>query len=257
MTVLLRRGRVAVASTRGPARLAAITAAAAAITAAIPLLEGCAAASSPPLVINTQQRGAVTCAPTPNKQAGFKTWNTQIGFVQNYFYNNSGTPLTIESVRLIEPHNVALHHAVVYEMVHEENALGNGAPWSSEPLGGSSAQWRQRQTVPGAVLRPAGSAIGTPGPRAGNEYQILVDISASTPHDGWTTGLRVSYRASGKTYTARLYIGYAIAPYAAGSVQSTCGALTRTVEKQWRAARPRQPPQLPTAGAFLPGQRLR
>jgi hypothetical protein len=195
-------------------------------------LAACGGGSAGPLVANIQQKGAITCAPAPELDAGIGHWDTQVGFAQNYFYNQGSDPVTITSVSLIDTHGLILRSSVVYEMVHNMHPLIIAGPWASEARYAHPAEWLRRQSGPGAVIPPENSTIGAPGPHARNEYQIAADISAKTPHGGWTAGLQVTYRAGGQTYTVLAYIGYAIAP-PPSSNRSFCQPYRNSIEKAW------------------------
>ena len=84
-------------------------AAAAALTAAAGLLlAACSAGSRPPLVDMKAQEGEKVCFPAPNGAADTPAWNSPVGFALNLYYNASSTPVEVESVTLIDPHNLIL-----------------------------------------------------------------------------------------------------------------------------------------------------
>jgi hypothetical protein len=72
--------------------------------------------------------------------------------------------------------------------------------------------WAHRQSVPGAVIGPQISTIGTPGPDARDTYAVVIDISAKTPAGGYAIGQQVTYRQGNAQYTIRSYTGYVITP---------------------------------------------
>jgi len=189
----------------GPARLAVVGLA---VTA---LLAGCSSDSPAPLVAAIQQKGATICAPAPDPPADITAWNTDVGFVMNYFFDQGSAPVKIRSVALIDPHGLALRGAVVYEMARSLHPLANAEPWNRIATGAGPEQWLHRQHVPGAVIPPEGSSALS-GPHARDLYQIAADIQADSPAGGWTIGLLVTYLSGGQTYTVNAYIGYAIAP---------------------------------------------
>ena len=189
----------------GPARLAFV---AIAVTA---LLAGCSSDNPAPLVAAIQQKGATICAPAPDPPADIMAWNTNVGFVLNYFFDQGSAPVRIRSVALIDPHGLALRGAVVYEMARSLHPLASAEPWNRIGTGAEPEQWLRRQHVPGAVIPPEGSSAPS-GPHARDLYQIAADIQADSPAGGWTIGLLVTYLSGGQTYTVHAYIGYAIAP---------------------------------------------
>ena len=65
-------------------------------------------------------------------------------------------------------------------------------------------------------------------------YEIAVDMSAASPAGGWASGVVVTYRAGGTTYTSTLMVGLAIASAAKPS-SSGCGAPTRSIQDFWKA----------------------
>jgi hypothetical protein len=94
-------------------------------------------------------------------------------------------------------------------MVHSNHSVEMTGPWGSPGTGIPVAEWRARQTIPGATIPPENSTTAT-GPRARNLYEIVLDISARTPQGGWTAGEKITYRVATRTYAAVLYIGYSI-----------------------------------------------
>jgi hypothetical protein len=169
-------------------------------------------AGAGPLVTDVQQKGFISCIPAPGyPSTGVEKWNTPIGFALDMYLNQSNSSLTIESVSLIDPHNLILHRTLVFEMAHARNPLVLQAAWNQLGRDAQPAAWAQRQAVPGAVIPPADPSVA-PKDRAtkGNLYEIVPDISASTPGGGWALGELVRYRAAGRSYTASAYTGYAI-----------------------------------------------
>ncbi|HEY2506907.1 MAG TPA: hypothetical protein VGI58_10355 [Streptosporangiaceae bacterium] len=232
---LLGRGKAALRRLPGPVRIVAATALAVVIAVGAIAVVRVVVPRPAPLVDDTAQGGGEVCVPTPDKSADTLSWNTPVGFAQNYFHNRSGDPLTVESVSLIDPHNLILHGAVVYEMVHDRNALGNESAWADEPFGIKLGVWRNHhQAVPGAVIEPAGVRQPLPG-RRGNVYQLLVDVSARSPHGAWAAGFRLTYRSRGRTYTVSTYEGYAIT--ANDPAGTTCNGLFQGIQDSWSAAR--------------------
>jgi hypothetical protein len=65
-------------------------------------------------------------------------------------------------------------------------------------------------------------------------YEIAVDMSAASPAGGWATGVVVTYRAGGTTYTSTLMVGLAIGSDAK-PLSSGCDAPTHSVQDSWKA----------------------
>jgi hypothetical protein len=212
------------------------TAAALALAATV-LLTACSAFSSggQPLVMGTTQKGVEACAEAPNRypSAGIPAWNSGVDYAFNWYYNSSAAPITIESVSLIDDHNLILHGAIVYEMPHSENPLGAVFGWSVFSHYASPVLWARRQGIPGAVIPPQTSTISAPGPGARDEYQVVLDISAETPAGGYAIGDQITYRQGGTQYTMRSYSGYAIGP-PGGSGGPKCDAQENAINAAWQ-----------------------
>jgi hypothetical protein len=138
-------------------------------------------------------------------------WNSPIGFALDMYYNQSGLALTVESVRLLDPHNLASHEGLVYEMNKDQHPLVSAAPWARLGQGAFAPQWDTRQPIPGAVIAPGhGLPPGLrPSPHF-NMWQIVVDVSVVKPGGGWALGEVVTYRAGGSVYTATAETGIAV-----------------------------------------------
>jgi hypothetical protein len=188
-------------------RLACVLAIASVIAAGV---AACGSGSAPgPLAADVAQKASASCVPAPNLP-DIKAWNTHIGFALDMFVNVSRSPLTVESVSLIDAHNLTLHGALVYEMAHSQHAMITETAWN---LMGDSVPPAARggiHAVPGAMIA-AGQPTTNFRPRYSlNIYEIVPDISATTPGGGWALGESVKYQAAGKTYTVATYTGYAI-----------------------------------------------
>jgi hypothetical protein len=228
----LTRGAAAFGRLPGRVRIVAAGALAVVIAAGAAAVVLVAVSGPAPLVDGTAQGGLIACAPTPSKP-DVLNWNTAIRLGENYFYDRSSLPLTVESVSLIDPHNAVLRGAMVYEMAHYRNAVGMGGAWADEPAGVTLAAWRyHHQPVPGAVIEPLGVRPPVPDQR-GNIYQVLLGVSARTPHGAWIAGFRVTYSAQGRTYTVATYEGLAIA--ANDPAGAACGGLTQAIQNDWAA----------------------
>ena len=176
------------------------------------------AADGSPLGIETAQKGMAFCAPAPDPGTTITRWNSQVGALAGMYYNSSAYPVTIESVSLLSPHNLVLHGAAVFEMVHYRNSIALESAWSQEASSGRV--WTPQQAIPGAVI-PA--EIGPLAPsdfpvKKPDVYEIAVDISDASPAGGWALGVSVDYRYLGNTYKFKLLTGMAI-----GSGQSSSG----------------------------------
>lgn len=233
-SALFARGQAALGRIPGPARIVAVSGLAIAIAVGTIAVVRIAMPRPAPLVDDTAQGGALTCVPSPNKPAGTLRWNTAIGFGESYFYNRSGHPLMLESVSLIDPHNVDLLGAEVYETAQDPKDLVNGGAFASEPVGVKlAASPGHDQQAATAVIRPVG--VGKPRPgRRGHVYEVLLGVSARSPHGAWAAGFRLTYRAQGRTYTVSTYEGYAIAVN--DPARSTCDGLFQGIENSWAAA---------------------
>ena len=190
--------------------------AALALVATALLTAACAAGGSAgqPLGMGTVQKGAKACAEAPDQypSAGIPAWNSPVGYALNWYYNSSASPIVIESVSLIDAHNLILHGAIVYEMPHSESPLSEADGWVTLPQSANPGLWARRQSIPGAVIPPQTSTISAPGPDARDEYQVALDISAKTPEGGYAIGDQITYRQGNTQYTIRSYTGYAIGP---------------------------------------------
>ena len=90
------------------------------------------------------------CAPAPDPRTAITHWDSQVGALAGMYYNSSDYPVTLESVSLLSPHNLVLHGAAVYEMVHYRNSLAIVSAWSQEASFGRV--WTPPQAIPGAVI---------------------------------------------------------------------------------------------------------
>jgi hypothetical protein len=161
-------------------------------------------------------------------------WDSQVGSLGGMYYNQSSTPVTVESVSLLLPHNLILHGAIVYEMAHYAHSLPFQSSWDREGSGQPAALWAARQRIPGAVIPPGIGplALDDFSKKNPDVYEIAVDISAASPAGGWTPGVVVKYRARGRAYTATLMIGLAIASTST-STSNDCNAETHAIQGSW------------------------
>jgi hypothetical protein len=166
--------------------------------------------SSGPLVVGIQQEGMSSCARSYSD--GPRAWDAPTGYAEDAYWNGSSASLTIESVALIDPHNLVLHGSVLYRMPHDQHPLPISYPWVQEGQGVPPADWRARQRGPGAVMPPIGGPVEVNGHVNGkvDRWEIAVDVSAATPAGGWALGEIVRYQAGGHSYTAEARTGMGI-----------------------------------------------
>src|SRR4029077_3385868 len=126
------------------------------------------------------------------------------------FVNVSRSPLTVESVSLIDPHGLVAHGALVYEMAHSAHPLIQEDGWNHIGTSVPQALWsRYHHALPAAI--PAGYPTPNFLPTYKlNIYEIVPNVTATSPNGGWALGEKVTYRANGQTYTVKAYTGYAI-----------------------------------------------
>jgi hypothetical protein len=210
--------------------------AALALAATALLTAACSAGSGAvaPLSMGTAQKGAKACAEAPDRypSAGIPTWGSPIGYALNWYYNSSASPIELESVSLIDAHNLVLHGAIVYEMPHSESPLSEASGWAVLSQSANPALWARRQSIPGAVIPRQTSTISAPGPDAQNEYQVALDISATTPAGGYAIGDQITYRQGNAQYTIRSYTGYAIGP--PGTDGPKCQTQENAITAAWQ-----------------------
>jgi hypothetical protein len=210
-------------------------AAAALALAATALLTVACSSAGQPLVMGTVQKGVLACAEAPNRypSAAIPAWNSPANYAFNWYYNSSAAPITIESVSLIDAHNLILHGAIVFKMPHSENPITVDGGWSLISYYARRGNlWARIQSIPGAVIPPQTSTISAPGPGARDEYQVALDVSAETPAGGYAIGDQITYRQGGTQYTMRSYSGYAIGP--PGKDGPKCDAQENAINAAWR-----------------------
>jgi hypothetical protein len=186
-----------------------------------------------PLVPDSAPGGFISCLESPDPGTSIVSWRTPVGFALDMYYNRSGRPLTVESVRLANVHGLIVHQALVYRMAHDRYPLPYERPWSQIGQGVPKSAWEYgHQAVPGAVIEPL-DGRHAPGPGAGTFYQIVVDLSAASPAGGSATGEIVTYRADGRAYTVRSYTGYALAP---PTGKPSCTSQIKTIHGEFKTA---------------------
>jgi hypothetical protein len=165
------------------------------------------------------------------RSTGIISWNTPIAFALDSYHNRSRRPLTIESVVLIEPHNVVLHGALLYEMPQSRHPLIMETAWDTLSRYARPRAWAARQAVPGAVIPAPRPAAGR-GQTARDLYQLVLDISSKTPRGGWAAGEIVTYRTGGQLHAVATYTGYAIAA-PPSSAPSWCDSQGSSIRQAW------------------------
>ena len=199
------------------------------------LLAACSAAGSAgqPLAVGVVQEGVKACAEAHNMapSVGVPAWDSPMSWAFDWYYNQSMSPVEIESVSLMDPHGLILHGAIVYEMPHSENPIIQVDGWALLAKHANPSVWARRQNIPGAVIPAETSTIAAPGPHARDEYEVVLDISAKTPDGGWAIGQQVTYRQGNTQYTIRSYTGYAIGP--PGPDGPKCQAQTAAISAAW------------------------
>jgi hypothetical protein len=64
------------------------------------------------------------------------------------YYNQSDGPLTVESVALLHPRNLALRGTVVYKMARYSDPLPVVVAWPAEGYGVPAAEWASASPFP-------------------------------------------------------------------------------------------------------------
>jgi hypothetical protein len=178
-------------------------------------------------------KGLVTCISAPNtKSTGINKWDTPIGFAFDDYYNRSREALTIESVSLVDPHNLTLHRALLYKIGQPRQSLIQEFAWAELGQAARPDAWTDRQAIPGAAM-PAERSARAAGSGARDSYQLVLDLSSRTPLGGWAAGETVTYSSGGQSYITSTYTGYAIAP-SRHSAPRWCGPATNSIHHAWR-----------------------
>lgn len=185
------------------------------------LLTGCSAPD--PLVSESQQAGMYSCMPAPDAAAGVSQWDTPIGYSVGMYYNQSSSPLTVQTVSLVDAHNMVLHGAVVYEMVHFRNPMPFQFPWEYG-AGGLRVDPRLVQQIPGAVIPAGVGPVTNVAKQQPNVYEVAVGVSARQPGAAWAAGVDVGYTVNGQAHMIRLMLGFAIGAYSPPNPNLSKGA---------------------------------
>jgi hypothetical protein len=201
------------------------------------LAAACGSSTPPPMMLYSEQEAFIGCIPAPDPGTGINRWDSPIGYYGGIYYNQSSGPVTMESVSLLHPHNLILHEAAVYKVAHFKISLPYEWACGHEGTAYSATQWAAiRQRIPGATIPPGNGPIAPADfmRLRPDVYEIAVDMSAASPAGGWTSGVVVTYRAGGTTYTSTLMVGLAVGS-AAKPLSSACDAATRSVQDFWKA----------------------
>jgi hypothetical protein len=168
--------------------------AAAALALTTLLLAGCSSGGQP-LDAETVQEGVQECAQAPNPSASavIPAWNSPVRFSLDWYENTSAAPVTIESVSLIDPHNLVLRGAVIYQGTRLKHSVILSDGWKLMGRYADPDAWAHRQSVPGAVIPAQTSQKATPATDPA-EYDVILDISAKTPAGGYASGQQVTYK---------------------------------------------------------------
>jgi hypothetical protein len=169
--------------------------------------------------------------PAPNPGASIPAWNSPVGFSLDWYENTSSAPVTIESVSLIDPHNLVLRGAVIYQGTSRKHSVDLSDGWKLMGRYADPNAWAHRQGVPGAVIPAQTSQKGTTATDP-PEYDVILDISAKTPAGGYASGQQVTYKQGNNQYTIRTYSGYAISPPEPNG-DTRCHAMLNAVETAW------------------------
>jgi hypothetical protein len=223
---------------RGTAIFSRLSRAAALIVVAASVMSvpACGSASAPPIALATAQKDAIACILTPDSLAGASRWNSPVGSALGMYYNQSAAPVTVTSVSLLDPHNLTLHGAVLYEMAHYAHALTPISGWEDEEDGSLASDWARRQPIPGAVIPAEGGPISASqfAAKRPDTYQVAVDVSVATRAPGWALGVVMNYTASGQHYTLTLWAGMGVAP-TTGNMASACEQTSKAIQAGFNA----------------------
>jgi hypothetical protein len=158
-------------------------------------------------------------------------WDSPVGFSLDWYENTSAAPVTIESVSLIDPHNLVLRGAVIYQGTRLKHSVVLSDGWKVMGRYADPNAWAHRQSVPGAVIPAQTSQKGTTATDP-PEYDVILDISVETPGGGYASGQQVTYKQGNDQYTIRTYTGYAISPPEPNG-GTRCDAMQKAVENAW------------------------
>lgn len=173
------------------------------------------------------------CAPEPHSaDPGFSHWDTPFGAAAGMYYNQSSSPVTVQSVSLVGAHNMVLHGAIVHEMPQYKNPLPVEFVWEYGS-DGATVDPKLVQPVPGAVIA-AGIGPVTNFPKQHPDvYEIGVDVTARQRGAAWAAGVNVGYTANGQAHTIRLLIGLSIAAGSSRTFDQQCDAASNGIKATW------------------------
>ncbi len=201
------------------------------------LVTACGSSGGPgPLVLSEGRDSITSCIPG-SRGDGLLTWDAPVGYAEDMYWNKSPRALTVESVKLIDPHNLVLHGSVLDKMAHASHALP--IDWARDQIGHEDpAAWRARQPVPGAVMPPAGGPVDVNGSLSGkiDLWEIVVDVSAASPAGGWALGEMVRYQSGGQAWTLEAGTGLGLGT-SLGPVQHSCDAPMKAIAAAFAAGK--------------------
>jgi hypothetical protein len=177
---------------------------------ALTLLSGCSA-SPPPLTLLSSP-GNIACVYFPGPVNHVTDWGAPVGFTLDMYVNLGHQPATVQSLALADSHGLVLHGGLVYELAHSKHALSFFGAWPSINDYANPAAWRARQPIPGAVV-PTGHTAHVLTDENGDDnlYDIVEEVSATSPSGGWAGGLTVTYTSGGTSYSTTAITGIALA----------------------------------------------
>jgi hypothetical protein len=206
------------------------------IAASVVLLtSACSTGGGAGPLVTENNEAAQACVPAPNsyRSDDIPAWNSPVAFALVWYYNASASPVVVESVSLIDAHNLVLHKSVVYEAEHEQHQLIPAVGWPAISQGSDPAAWAHRQGVPGAVIRPDRPNAGV---TTHDAYEVVLDVSAKTRAGGYAIGQQVTYRQGNAQYTIRCYMGYVISPPGGPEGGLRCSAFEKAISAAWASS---------------------
>jgi hypothetical protein len=128
------------------------------------------------------------------------TWTRPGGVAHDSFdaFPNTGGTATINKVALVNPRHLRL---IVAWVVPTDGSLGSAGPGYAPGSGsGPGFRWRQRQRIPGAIVRHT----------RGQDLVNLVIVMKPTARYGTATAVNLYYKSGGTQYLLHFPVGYKI-----------------------------------------------